>query len=92
MIRADFGGGAGQGHAPGAVPRPAGTELLPGQPTVDPGTYFRSRISLIWREDISSHFARPGIGAQVYLENGQGDLQYTSASMPAWWVERTWAA
>ena len=45
---------------------------------VDPGTYFRSRISLIWREDISSHFARPGIGAQVFVENGQGDLQYTS--------------
>ena len=34
-------------------------------------------MSLIWREDISSHFARPGIGAQVYLENGQGDFQYT---------------
>ncbi len=49
-----------------------------GNPMVDAGTYFRSRISLIWREDISSHFARPGIGAQAYLENGQGDFQYTS--------------
>jgi hypothetical protein len=51
-----------------------------GNPTVDPGTYFRSRVSLIWREDISSHFARPGIGAQVYLENGQGDFQYSSVN------------
>ena len=37
-------------------------------------------MSLIWREDVSSHFARPGIGAQVYLENGQGDFRYTSVN------------
>jgi len=49
-------------------------------PLVDEGTYFRSRLSVIWREDVSSHFARPGIGAQLYLENGQGDFHYTSVN------------
>lgn len=71
--------GAGSEHAAGTEARPLGQNYY-GNPLVDPGTYFRSRLSLIWREDISSHFARPGIGAQVYLENGQGDFQYTSVN------------
>jgi hypothetical protein len=77
VIRADVGVVQDQPTPQELFSGPFGQTYYP-VANVDPGTYFRSRISLIWREDISSHFARPGIGAQVFVENGQGDLQYTS--------------
>jgi hypothetical protein len=76
VIRADVGVAQDQLTPQELFSGPVGQTYYP-LAAVDPGTYFRSRLSLIWREDISSRFARPGIGAQVYLENGQGDLQYT---------------
>lgn len=79
IIRADFGVVQDRNTPQELSSGPLGQNYY-GNPLVDPGTYFRSRLSLIWREDISSHFARPGIGAQVYLENGQGDFQYTSVN------------
>ncbi len=79
IIRADFGVVKDQATPQELSHGPLGQTYYP-NPVVDAGTYFRSRLSLIWREDISSHFARPGIGAQVYLENGQGDFQYTSVN------------
>ena len=77
IIRADFGVVKDKATPVELNSGPLGQDYYP-NPLVDAGTYFRSRLSLIWREDISSHFARPGIGAQLYLENGQGDFQYTS--------------
>jgi hypothetical protein len=79
IIRADFGVVKDKATPVELQHGPLGQDYY-GNPVVDPGTYFRSRLSLIWREDISSHFARPGIGAQVYLENGQGDFKYTSVN------------
>ncbi len=79
VIRADIGVVKDSYTPQELVHGPLGQDYYP-LAYVTPGTYFRSRISLIWREDISSHFARPGIGAQVYLENGQGDFQYTSVN------------
>ena len=79
IIRADFGVVKDQSTPQELNSGPLGQDYY-ANPVVDVGTYFRSRLSLIWREDISSHFARPGIGAQVYLENGQGDFRYTSVN------------
>ena len=79
VLRADFGVVKDKATPQELSNGPLGQNYY-GNPTVDAGTYFRSRVSLIWREDVSSHFARPGIGAQVYVENGQGDFQYTSVN------------
>ena len=79
VIRADFAVVTDKATPPELSQGPLGQDYY-GNPVVDPGTYFRSRVSLIWREDISSHFARPGIGAQMYAENGQGDFEYTSVN------------
>jgi len=79
IIRADFGVVRDQTTPQELNTGPVGQTYY-ANPVVDVGTYFRSRVSLIWREDVSSHFARPGIGAQVYLENGQGDFRYSSVN------------
>ena len=76
IIRADIGVVKDQLTPQELSSGPVGQTYYP-VAAVDPGTYFRSRVSLTWREDISARFARPGIGAQVYVENGQGDFQYT---------------
>jgi len=79
IIRADFGVVKDQATPQELTHGPVGQTYYP-NPLVDEGTYFRSRLSVIWREDVSSHFARPGIGAQLYLENGQGDFHYSSVN------------
>ena len=79
IIRADFGVVKDKSTPVELSSGPLGQNYY-ANPVVDEGTYFRSRLSVIWREDISSHFARPGIGAQLYLENGQGDFHYTSVN------------
>ena len=77
ILRVDFAGVKDEQTPQELSTGPLGQDYFP-NPTVTTGTYFRTKVSLIWRMDVSSHFARPGIGAQVYLENGVGDLQFTS--------------
>ncbi len=40
------------------------------------GTYVRSVMTYEWRPDISLEFLRPGMGARVIYERGDGDLEY----------------
>lgn len=41
------------------------------------GSYWRSLASLEWHPDVSAEFMRTGVGGQVTLEQGTGDLDYT---------------
>jgi hypothetical protein len=43
---------------------------------IDPGQYWRTTAVLQWRPDINAEFSRPGVGALVQFEQGNGDLSY----------------
>ena len=47
-----------------------------GNRIVLPGRYQRSAITLEYRPDVAIEFLRPGLGARVYHERGDGDLRY----------------
>ncbi len=44
---------------------------------VDEGHYVRTTATLEWHPDVAAEFVRPGIGARLYAENGEGQLRYT---------------
>lgn len=43
---------------------------------VDEGRYVRSAALLEWRPDISAEFVKPGLGARVFYERADGELNY----------------
>jgi hypothetical protein len=43
---------------------------------VTPGKYLRSVVTYEWRPDISLEFLRPGLGARIIYERGDGALDY----------------
>jgi hypothetical protein len=43
---------------------------------VVPGSYVRNVLTYEWRPDVSLEFLRPGIGARVSYERGDGELTY----------------
>ncbi|HEY0777204.1 MAG TPA: hypothetical protein VGD56_04480, partial [Gemmatirosa sp.] len=44
---------------------------------VDEGRYVRTSATLEWHPDVAAEFVRPGLGARLYGENGEGQLRYT---------------
>ena len=43
---------------------------------ITPGKYARSVLTYEWRPDVSLEFLRPGMGARVIYERGDGALEY----------------
>jgi hypothetical protein len=43
---------------------------------VDAGSYVRSAATIEWHPDISAEFVRPGLGARLYYERGDGTLTF----------------
>ena len=40
------------------------------------GRYARTAFTLDWRPDVSGEFLRTGLGARLYYERGDGELDY----------------
>ncbi len=45
------------------------------------GRYARTALALELRPDVSAEFVRPGVGARLYYERGDGDLDYQRAEL-----------
>lgn len=43
---------------------------------ITPGRYVRSVLTYEWRPDVSLEFLRPGVGARIIYERGDGGLEY----------------
>jgi hypothetical protein len=52
-----------------------------GNRVVVPGRYVRSAITLDHRPDVALEFLRPGFGARLYYERGDGELAYQRAEV-----------
>jgi len=45
----------------------------------DPGRYVRSALLFEWHPDVAAEFSRPGFGARLLLERGDGELNWRRA-------------
>jgi hypothetical protein len=47
----------------------------------DPGRYVRSALLFEWKPDVAAEFSRPGVGARLLLERGDGQLNWRRAEL-----------
>lgn len=55
-----------------------GETFRPNRPATD-GRYYRNAVILEWRPDVALEFLRPGLGARLSYERGDGELAYQRA-------------
>jgi hypothetical protein len=58
-----------------------GSERFRENQWADPGRYVRSALLLEWKPDVAAEFARPGLGARLLLERGDGTLAWRRAEL-----------
>lgn len=47
----------------------------------DPGRYVRSALLFEWKPDVAAEFSRPGVGARLLLERGDGQINWRRAEV-----------
>jgi hypothetical protein len=76
LLRVDIGRLDDQAVSSGVTGRRFAEALRRPNRGIDPGRYWRTTAVLQWRPDVNAEFSRPGIGALMQYEQGNGDLTY----------------
>ena len=76
LLRAEFGVADDRYRPATYVEGPVNHEAFRANRGVDAGGYLRSAALLEWHPDISAEFVKPGIGARVAYERGDGTLAF----------------
>jgi hypothetical protein len=83
LTRVEF-GVADDRYRPASYRRsPLGGEAYRENRGVDHGSYLRSAALVEWHPDFSAEFAKPGVGARLSYERGDGTLQWQRAEVRA---------
>jgi hypothetical protein len=83
LTRVEF-GVADDRYRPASYRRsPLGGEAYRENRRVDHGSYLRSAALVEWHPDFSAEFAKPGVGARLSYERGDGTLQWQRAEVRA---------
>lgn len=81
VARAEF-GVAEDRYRPASVERgPFGRRQFRANRYIDEGRYLRSAALLEWNPDVSVEFVKPGMGARLSYERGDGALDYQRAEL-----------
>ncbi len=76
LWRTEFGAADDRYRPSSYIRSPFGGEAYRANRGVDQGGYFRSASLLEWHPDVNAEFVRPGIGARLSYERGDGTLKY----------------
>jgi hypothetical protein len=83
LARVEF-GVADDRYRPASYGRsPFGGDAYRENRRVDEGRYLRTAALIEWHPDFSAEFARPGLGARLSYERGDGTLQWQRAEIRA---------
>ena len=83
LTRVEF-GVADDRYRPATYARsPLGGDVYRENRRLDQGSYLRTAALIEWHPDFSAEFAKPGVGARLSYERGDGTLQWQRAEVRA---------
>ena len=83
LTRVEFGVADDRYRPASYVRSPFGGEAYRENRRVDQGRYLRTAALIEWHPDFSAEFAKPGVGARLSYERGDGTLQWQRAEVRA---------
>jgi hypothetical protein len=81
LLRAEFGVHDDRYRPSSHVRSPFGGAAYRPNRGVDAGSYVRSAVMMEWHPDVSAEFVKPGVGARVSYERGDGTLAWERAEL-----------
>jgi hypothetical protein len=83
LTRVEFGVADDRYRPSSYVRSPFGGDAYRENRRIDEGRYLRSAALVEWHPDFSAEFAKPGVGARLSYERGDGTLQWQRAEIRA---------